>query len=478
MQKPQKVKALSINTILFAISSFGTKFISFFLVPLYTYVLSTEDFGKLDLMTTTAQLLVPLLTLNIQDAVLRFALDKKYRPEETLNVSMRIYGVGSIVLMFGIALLACTNLLELDASYLYFLFALFVTNAVHNIFSMYLKATNKVKILVACGIMHTLVTCLLNILLLLVWKIGVVGYMIANVAGSLLAIAIMFFFGGIVGAIGKKYSPGLLKEMCIFSAPLIASSVAWWVNNASDRYILTFFCGAAANGIYSVAYKIPTILSTVQGVFYNAWSISAITEFDKDDKDGFIGNIYVTYAVLSFAVCSFLMLFNVFIAKILYAKDFYQAWQFVPPLLLGAVFNGLALFEGCLFSAVKQTKTVSVTTIFGAVVNTAFNFLLIPRMGALGASIATLIGYSMIWVARTISLRKIVVLNVNWTVHVITFIILVVQCVVAVLFEQVYYQIPCVILLIICQRKYISRIIGAIKNGAKNFAIGKKPSQT
>lgn len=469
MQKSRKVKTLSINTILFGISSFGTKFISFFLVPLYTYVLSTEDYGRLDLMTTTAQLLIPLLTLNIQDAVLRFALDKKYYPEETLNASMKIYGAGSVVLMFGIVLLACTNLLKLDASYLYFLFALFATHAVYNIFSMYLKATNKIKILVLCGILHTLLTCLLNILLLLVWKIGVVGYMIANVAGSLLAIAIMFFFGGIAGAIGKKRSPGPLKEMCLFSMPLIASAIAWWVNNASDRYILAFFCGVAVNGIYSVAYKIPTILSTVQNVFYNAWSISAITEFDKDDRDGFIGNIYETYSLLSFAVCSIVMLFNVFCARFLYANAFYQAWQFVPPLLLGTVFNGIALFEGCLFSAAKQTKAVSLTTVLGAVVNTVLNFLLIPRLGALGAAIATASGYFVIWAARTVHLRKIVVLKINWTLHIIAYIILLAQCALAVSFEQLYYQIPCVVLLVISQKKYIYRIVGLIKSKAYSF---------
>lgn len=59
---------------------------------------------------------------------------------------------------------------------------------------------------------------------------------------------------------------------------------------------MTFFCGTAINGIYAVSYKIPTILSTIQTIFYNAWSISAITEFDKDDRDGFIGNIYTIYS--------------------------------------------------------------------------------------------------------------------------------------------------------------------------------------
>ena len=87
------------------------------------------------------------------------------------------------------------------------------------------------------------------------------------------------------------------REMIAYSVPLILNSVSWWINNASDRYILTYFSGVAVNGIYSVAYKIPTILSTIQSIFYNAWSISAITEFDRNDTDGFLG-IHILFIAL------------------------------------------------------------------------------------------------------------------------------------------------------------------------------------
>lgn len=145
--------------------------------------------------------------------------------------------------------------------------------------------------------------------------------------------------------------------MILYSFPLVTNSIAWWLNNASDRYILTFFCGTSINGIYAVSYKIPTILSTFQSVFYNAWSISAITEFDKEDRDGFIGNIYTMYSAISIIGCSILLIFNIFIAKILYSKLF-EAWHYVPPLLIGTVFNGLALFEGCIFTAVKNKRGI------------------------------------------------------------------------------------------------------------------------
>lgn len=467
MSKSKKVKDLSVNTLLFTISNFGTKIISFLLVPLYTAVLSTTDYGNLDLVTTTVQLLIPIMTLNIQDAVLRFCLDNDYAPLQSAKVGMRVVGIATIIL--GIGLLVVYNLpfFNLSITYSIYLYLLFITNALNNILSMYLKAINKVKLLVVCGLLNTLLTCSLNVILLLFIKLGVLGYLIANISGTSIAIIIMTLGSGILKSSSVRIPKGLFRTMSLFSLPLIVNSVAWWLNNASDRYILALFYGAAANGIYAVAYKIPTILSTIQSVFYNAWSISAITEFDEDDSDGFIGNVYMTYSCVSILGCSALLICNIFIARLLYANDFFNAWRYVPPLLVGTVFNGITLFEGCLFTAVKKTKAVSVTTVLGSIVNTICNFVLIPFIGALGAAIATMIGYITIWVIRTFQMKKIIRIKVDWTSQIFGFGVLLVQCYVALLFVHFYWQIPFMLLLIITQRKYFTKIIQSVKRKIK-----------
>lgn len=459
MSKKSKYSDLSKNTLLFTISNFGTKIIMFLIVPLYTYVLSTNDYGNLDLVSTTVQLLVPLLTLNMQDAVLRFCLDKVYDPSQVVKVGIKVTSIASVILCGVLFLIYKVHLFELGTMYFLFLYFSFVTHSFYNIFSMYLKAVNKVKLLIICGLLNTTVTCLLNVVLLLVVKIGVFGYCIANIAGIFISLIIMLFGSDLLKSLKVDVPRGLFKDMLSFCLPLIASSVAWWGNNASDRYILAFFCGAAVNGVYSVAYKIPTILSTVQTIFYNAWSISAIKEFDKDDTDGFIGNVYTIYSCISILGCSFIMLFNVLIARILYAKDFFAAWQYVPPLLFGTVFNGIALFEGCIFTAVKKTKSVSITTILGSVVNTILNFALIPFIGALGAAVATMFGYLTIWIIRTVKLRGIICMKVNWKSQIISISILFIQLIVAILFKNSLLQIPFVIFVLISQRRYLSQVI-------------------
>ena len=282
--------------------------------------------------------------------------------------------------------------------------------------------------------------------------------MVANVAGTIIAVLYMLVAGKIFKETKFKNTSMVLNKMIPYSMPLVANSLAWWLNNASDRYILTFFCGAAVNGIYAVSYKIPTILSTIQSVFYSAWSISAITEFDKDDSDGFIGNVYSLYSAASYIGCSILLIGNVFIAKILYSNDFFVAWKYVPFLLVGTVFNGIALFEGCIFTAVKRTKDVSRTTIMGALVNTIINFLLIPFIGATGAALSTMIGYMTVWIIRTLQLRSIVKMKVDWNIQIASAFLILIQAVFAVFVKSNLIQVIPIIILIVIQRKIFVKV--------------------
>ena len=240
---------------------------------------------------------------------------------------------------------------------------------------------------------------------------------------------------------------------------LIANSLSWWINNASDRYILTYLRGVAENGIYSVSYKIPTLLSMFQGIFYNAWSISAIAEFDENDNDGFIGTNYSLYGFISLAICSSLLIINIPLASFLYKGDYFIAWKCVPSLLLGTVFSGISQFEGSLFAATKNTKSVAKTTIIGAIINTVCNFIFIYYFGAIGAALATLIGYLATWYLRTQHLQSFIKMKVNWTIHLISIALVFVQTIVATVKSLPMFQIASFVLLILLNKELFRPII-------------------
>ena len=315
------------------------------------------------------------------------------------------------------------------------------------------------------GILNSVITLAANILFLVVFHWGLTGYLVANTIGAAAALIWCFFGAKLYRYIRWNIPKTVFKDMVVFSFPLIFSVIAWWVNTASDRYILSWLSGVAVSGIYAISYKIPSLLSMFQNIFFQAWSISAIKEFDKDDSDGFIGNMYTMMNFAMVVVCSGLMIMNIPIAKILYANEFFEAWKFVPPLLISVVFNAMALFIGSIFTAVRDTKTLSISTIIGAIVNTACNFLFIYCWGAYGAALATLLGYGVVFLMRHIILRKHIRMKIKWRRDIITYIFLVTQMIFAVFAMRfIWVQIIICLGILLLYYKEIKALVQLIRN--------------
>lgn len=459
----KKNKSLIKNIGLFTIGSFGSKILSFLLVPLYTAVLSTSEYGTMDLITSTASLLTPILLLSIFDATLRFGMDPEYKKEDVLSTSINIAIKGSLILVIGVIVVSITHIINISEIYLTFLCVYFMAGALSNILNLYLRAKNQASVIAVSGILCTLVTCISNIVLLLVFKWGIIGYMISNTIGVLIQDLYQLYVGKVYKDIKLIRYNDLSRPMIKYSFPLIANSISWWVNNASDRYILTFLRGVAANGIYSVSYKIPTILSMFQGIFYNAWSISAISEFDENDSDGFIGNNYSAYSFISLLVCSGLLMINIPLAEFLYKGDYFVAWKCVPFLLMGTVFCGISQFEGSLFAATRNTKSVAKTTVIGAVINTVCNIVFIYLIGAIGAALATLLGYLTTWFLRTKYLQSFVKMKVNWLSHFVSIIIVITQSVLATLGSSILFQIALFCSLLLANKNLLYPMMKKLK---------------
>lgn len=456
-----KYKYLGKNTILFAISSFGTKILSFLLVPFYTSVLTTTEYGTADLITTTGTLMMYVLTINISSSVLRFTLDKRDNGRKTLSFGFRTICMGSLVCTALLVITYCSSFTSWPAYYFLYILLYFFSMALYELMSNYLRAIDKVKQVAIAGVLSSLVIILSNILFLLVLKTGLIGYLFSMIVGPLLA----SFYCMIVSREPiKTYflvecEPILKKEMLAYCIPLIFNNIALWINAFLDRYFVTYFCGVSENGIYSVASKIPTILSTFYGVFASAWVLSAIKEFDPEDKDGFFSKTYNTYGALMTTACSGIILFNVPLAHFLYSNDFFAAWKYSSVLLLSVMFNTLTVFQGSIYSAAKKTKAIATTTIISAIVNTVLNAILIPMIGALGAAIATAFAYFTMWLARYISSKKFITMKINIVKDCIVYGIIVLQ----IIFEHSdgrFYigQVLCAILVIFLNRKCIKSI--------------------
>ena len=308
-----------------------------------------------------------------------------------------------------------------------YLLLYFVSERFYTYFSNVSKGLDKVKEYAICGFINSATTLIFNILFLTVFHWGIDGYFLANIlsyfiAGFYLMIKVKIWNYLKLHLSNKKQK----AEMMNYSKHLVFNSISWWINNSIDRYFIIWLLGTAENGIYSVAYKIPTIINVVQSIFNQAWTLSAIKEFD-DKKDNFYSNTYKTYMLLLTFSCSSLIILDQLIAKIIYSNDFYIAWKYVPFLLISAVFAALNAFIDSIFAANMDSKIIAQTTIIGAVINIVLNLLLIHFMGTMGAAISTMISYFVMWIFKFIKVKKIVKITINPLKMSVSYIILLAQ---------------------------------------------------
>lgn len=409
-----KLKYLLKNIGFLTLSSFSTKILGFILIPLYTNVLSTYEYGVYDLVSMTVSLLIPIVTLNIADSALRFSLDKNNDEKEVFSVSLKYYAAGFLLAGFFVTVNDIFTISSAIKEYTLFFLLLYLTMALTNILSVFARGTDCVKESSISGALGAAVTIILNVIFLIPLKSGLKGYFMASVLG--LSVQIIYLtvklrlWNYFLRQIGNK---ALEKDMVNFSRPLIANNAAWWVNNSSDRYVVTYFCGIEANGIYSVGYKIPALLNVLQTIFQQAWMLSAVKEYEREDSTGFFSKSYNVYNGIMVIVCSVLIMINKPLAHILYAKDFYQAWKYVPYLSIGFVFMAMANFMGGIFQAVNETKIIAASTLAGAAVNAVLDVMMTPYIGPVGAALATSISYFTVWVCRVAAVRQFIC----WKLH-------------------------------------------------------------
>jgi len=464
------------NTFLFMVSTFGSKLLNFVLVPLYTYVLSTEDYGIADVALTTSNLLIFIVTLNIADAVLRFSIDRSDRQDEILGYGIKVILKGNAAFCVALCLFAFINPINWEGYLYVFLFINVFINSFSLISNNYLRAVNKIKDVAIASIIATAVTIFCNIVTLLFLKIGIYGYLISITAGPLSsAIYCLYKCGNLTNIIKSSTNDRAIKvAMFSYSLPLILNGIAWWINSSIDKYFIIIYGGASDNGIYAISQKIPTILTTFSTIFLQAWNLSAIKEFNNEDEDFFFSNTYNVVCGGLVIICSGIIIFNIPLAKILYAKEFFVAWQCSSWLVISVLFSSLSSFMGSIFSATKDSRIFSISTVISAVVNIVLNMILIPSFGNIGAAIATTFSFFLIWYIRYVCVRKYMKLKVNMWENLFLFFLLFIQLI----FEHQethFYkgQIAIFVIIVLKYKKSIFYLLGVTCSVIKGKSINK-----
>lgn len=399
------------NTLIFAVATFGSKLLPFILLRFYTSVLPTDAFGVQALITSACNLILPLMYLSMGEAVIRFGLDSTVRKKDVFTVGILTVFIGYGILLLCMPLLGMVSIIK---EYLWLIYLYVIASASHTIVAQFARASGFVRIFALDGIFTTLVTVLMNILLLVKFKMGAQGYVLSIIiADALSAILLtlilkLYRFFKIRGL-----DLHVARAMLRYSIPLVPTAVFWWVTSFSSRYFIRYMVGESAVGIYTVAQTLPNLIMLVSLIFTQAWQLSAFTEYQSPEGEEFFSNVFKSYYTFVLLAASGLILLCKPVLTVLTASGYHEAWHYTPFLVLAVAFSTLVTFLGIIYNAVQKNAMVMFTTFIGAAVNFALNFVLIPRMGLQGAAIATFMSYFAVFLIRAVDSRKYINLRIQ-----------------------------------------------------------------
>ncbi len=427
---------LAKNTIIYAIGSIGSRLVQIVLVPLYTRVMSTPEFGTADILQAVVQLLLPIFALAIFESVFRYSMEKNYDRIGVLSIGMIITVIGSAVL----ALLGTAASVFIDPVFVWLVVLNTFACALWTLLSQYTRAINRTVLFSINNIVITLLVLGFNVTFLVVLKWGITGYMLGYALANIFASLMLIIFLKEDFRIDfKKANKGLLKEMLKFSFPLMLNGICWWLSSFTDRVMITAFIDSSANGIYAAASKIPHMLSIVVTIFYQAWQMTANQEIDSNDVDQFYSKIYEQNSACTFLMASFLILMSRPINAVFLGPEYSEAWFLMPALIISTTFFSFGQFLLAIYSANKNTKNALVTNMICVGCNIVLNAVLIPTVGTLGAAIATSLSYVILWFIRVFDTGKIVKIDYKIKNIAVSSLILVLQSVLICLNKDILF---------------------------------------
>ncbi len=407
-----RIKRLFGNTVIFTVGKFVSKMLVFLMMPLYTACLSEAQYSTADLITQLANLLIPLACLGIAEGLFRNAAAKEGDKEAFFSSGMAILAISSAGFLLLSPLLL---LLEYFASYVWLIVIFVLCSNFHSVCAQYVCAIGRTKTFAFQGILNTALNIGFNLLFLLGFGMKIEGYVLSVVCADFVTTLVLIVYCRLWRAFSfKKISKKIMGEMLRFSLPLIPTTVFWWITGVSDRYLVARMRSDAENGLYAAAYKIPTLLTYMVSVFNEAWRLSAVKESDDPDACAdFFGKVFRYYVAIVFVGGAGLIAFAKVASVLLFADSYYQAWLYVPILVLATVFTSFDSFLATAYFTKKKTMVSFYTSMVGAIFNIVLNLIWIPSWGAVGASVATFVSYFAVFVLRAATMHRFIRFNLQ-----------------------------------------------------------------
>ena len=389
------------NTLVFALGGLAVKAVSLVLMPLYTTALAAGEYGTAELLNSAIEIVLPLLSLGVVEALYRFSIDDDVPKDELFAGSLVVLGGGALCTGALCALGSALWNMEHAAAF----FALFCSVCLFKATTQLARGLGHVRRFVVYGLINALAMVVSTYLLLVRAHAGIEGYLWSYTIGYLV--------GGLVAFLGSaeyrllvpfRVDRVLLRRMLVYSLPLVPNLLSWWLVSVSGRYVVLWGSGVVAAGLFTAASKMPALVNIVASVFQQAWQYSTAREIDSPDRGAFFGSVLRGYSLATLSTAGLVIALNRPISRVMLQAEFAEGWRYVPLLMLVASFGVMTIFFESFYQALKNSGVLMASTAMGAVVNVILGVALVPFMGPWGAGLAGAVAYALILVVRAYDL--------------------------------------------------------------------------
>lgn len=400
-----RAKELAQNTIVITIGRISTQFVTFLLLPLYTSLLSTKEYGTADLMLAIVQLCIPIVSLMIDQGVFRYLLNCQSEDEQRTTISSAFF-ILSFLGLISIFLYAVISRFIYN-QYNIWIILILIATSYSNFFLQIARGLKLINAYAIGSFICSATTIAFNILFIVFINLRTSGILMATLLGNICCCILLALNLHLMKYISfKQFDIHIAKQQLIYSIPLVPNQLSLWIMNCSDRLIVAFFLGTAANGILAISHKFPSIFMTFFGIFLLAWQETGTTHFFDEDRDLFFSDILKKTVSLFSSLCMGIMVVLPLVFDFIINSAFSDAYYQIPIYLMAFFFNVVIGMLGVVYIATKKTAEIAKTTIMAAAVNLGVNFLLINVIGLYAASVSTFVGYFLTMIYRIIGVKQ------------------------------------------------------------------------
>ncbi|MDP3024016.1 MAG: oligosaccharide flippase family protein [candidate division Zixibacteria bacterium] len=396
----EQLKKLGRHSLVYGFGILLTNSIAFVMIPIYTRFLTTADYGILEIINRTSEILGIILIGGLGLTVLRFYQDSDQKQHQNTVVStailwMLLFGSLALVVLFSQAT-SISQLLLGSGQYTIFIRLMLGTLYFDLFFIIpivYIQAQVKSLLYILVSVGKFIVGVSLNIYFVCYLKIGIKGILTANLLNSALFGIVLLILT--MQKVGIKFNLPLWKKMLVFALPFVPGSLFLFVLNNGDRYFLKIFCSNQIVGLYALGYKIGTLaVIFIMSPFVRVWNALMVEISRRDDFKIVFGRIF-TYVMLSYAFVGLgLAVLNKELLMIMAGPSYWDASKIVPLIVLAYFFWAISLVTDAGFYIAKKTYYKPFLFGMAAAINILLYWYLIPRYNMLGAAWATVVAFA------------------------------------------------------------------------------------